>query len=77
MVYIDLDCTLIDSAKRSQDEMKVAARYGIGDTLYLKAIDLALERHGISNFGYDVFFEACKIIKPDLDGRILSDLQRV
>ena len=77
MIYVDLDCTLIDSAKRLQDEMEVAAHYGINGTLYWKAIELALEKCGIGNFGYDALFEACEIIKPGLDNRILSDWQRV
>ena len=57
--------------------MRVAARYGIDGALYGKATELALGRCGISNFGYDALFEACKIIKPDLDDRILSDWQGV
>lgn len=77
MIYVDLDNTLIDSVKRLRGEMEVAARYGFDEILFWKAVDLAFAKHGVSNFGHDALFEACRTIKPGLGESILADWEKV
>lgn len=65
MIYVDLDNTLIDSVKRLELEMGVAAKFGVGAEDYWKAVDIAFAKYGISGFSYRALFEGCRAVKPD------------
>lgn len=73
MIYVDLDNTLIDSVYRQALDIEIAVRYGLSKDDFYLAEQMVLERCGLSDFGYDKLFQACKEIKPDLDEKLHED----
>lgn len=73
MIYVDLDNTLIDSARRLRYEISIAERYGVSRETYWRAVDIFHERYAISAVRFELLFECCRVLIPDLSEVILEE----
>ena len=60
-IFVDLDCTLIDSERRYEDEKRVAENFGVPRAIYEWAVDELYKRYEVGSYSFPLL---CEIIRP-------------
>jgi FMN phosphatase YigB (HAD superfamily) len=75
MIFVDLDNTLIDSIRRSEDEIKILLKYGIPKDTCYKIQTETFVKHG--RYSYELLYQELLAIKTDLSRKIIKDLDKL
>ncbi len=73
-IFCDLDCTLIDSERRYEDEKQIAARLGVSRDDYEWAVDELYHRFGIARYSFTVLLEIIRERVPHVSSGLAEEL---
>ncbi len=77
LIFIDLDCTLIDSEKRYEDEKQMAERFGIKRDVYVWAVNELYRRHGTYKYSFALLCEILRERTPRANKNFEGELSRL
>lgn len=75
LIYLDLDNTLIDSARRYEEEQEVAERHGVPRAEYIRAVETLYARHGTASYCFPLLFSIIREARPDAPEALLRELE--
>lgn len=76
IICVDLDNTLIDSVRRSKDEVGIAAKYGLRPEVYTKSINELFRRHG-NMYSFQLLWPILLEKKAYLPEEMLNELNEL